>query len=317
MAKYIREESRRRTVRNAFSHYLSPVMVDRLTTGNIQLQLGGERRLLSIMFTDVVNFTALGERLEDDPETLTRFLNRFLSDATDAIQTFGGTIDKYIGDGIMAFWNAPLDDPEHALHACRAALAMCHRLNSVNEEIAAECTARGLSFSPLSIRIGINTGWCFVGNMGSRQRFSYSALGDPVNVASRFEGQCKIYGVNILIGESVKTSIEASEVVATLPVDLVRLVGKMAPTRVYAVLGEQDLARDACFIRLTAEHERMLQAYQAQAWDIAEERLARCRALGEHFGLTKVYELYSKRIAAFQTNPPGLGWDGVAIADTK
>jgi adenylate cyclase len=317
MAKYIREESRRRTVRNAFSHYLSPVMVDRLTMGNIQLQLGGERRLLTVMFTDIENFTALGEKLEGDPETLTRFLNRFLTDATDAIQASGGTIDKYIGDGIMAFWNAPLDDPEHALHACRSGLAMGQRLGSVNEEIAAECAARGLSISPLSIRIGINTGWCFVGNMGSRQRFSYSALGDPVNVASRFEGQCKVYGSNILIGESVKSSIGGSELVATLAVDVVRLVGKAAPTRVYAVLGGQDLARDTCFTHLAAEHECMLQAYQAQTWDIAEERLATCQALGERFGLTKLYKLYSRRIAAFRTNPPGPGWDGVAIADTK
>ena len=246
MARYVREEARRRTIRNAFSRYLSPVMVDRLTASARALKMGGERRELTVLFSDIRSFTALSERYEGDPEGLTALLGRYFTAMTVIIQENSGTIDKYIGDAIMAFWNAPLPVDRHPRTACLAALRMREGLLAFNEAMATEAQERGTPAEQLRIGIGLNTGTCFVGNMGSEQRFNYSVIGDPVNVASRIEGRCKSYGLDIVIGE---TTAAAAPDLAQLEVDRVRLLGKTTATRLFTLVGDQQVAGSERFER--------------------------------------------------------------------
>jgi adenylate cyclase len=198
---YAEERRRRHEITRAFQQYLSPALVERLAKDPSHLKLGGERRTLSILFCDIRGFTTIAEEMKDDPERLTTLVNRLLTPLSDAVLKQGGTIDKYIGDCLMAFWNAPVDDPDHAVHAVRAALDMLAALARVNEELEAEAQRERRPAQTLRIGIGINTGECVVGNMGSHQRFDYSALGDAVNLASRLEGVSKDYGISLLLGE--------------------------------------------------------------------------------------------------------------------
>jgi adenylate cyclase len=314
MARYVREEARRRTIRNAFSRYLSPVMVDRLATSARALRIGGERRELTVLFSDIRAFTALSERFEGDPEGLTALLGRYFTAMTVIIQENSGTIDKYIGDAIMAFWNAPLPVERHPRTACLAALRMREGLIALNEAMAAEAQERGTPPEQLRIGIGLNTGVCFVGNMGSEQRFNYSVIGDPVNVASRIEGRCKGYGLDIVIGET--TALAAPDL-AALEIDQVRLLGKTTATRLFTLVGDQNVAGSERFEELAGEHASMLQAYRTRDWAEAMARLRRCHHLGQDYGLADFYELYGMRIALFMTDPPPDSWDGSIVAEDK
>jgi adenylate cyclase len=314
MAKFIREEARRRTIRDAFGHYLAPAMVDRLASSRRELRLGGERRELTVLFSDIRGFTTLSERFARDPEALTRLLNRYLTTMTEAIQAAQGTIDKYIGDAIMAFWGAPLPVGRHAEAACRAALAMRERLGRFNAEIAAEHLGDNLIFEPLRMGIGINTGECFVGNLGSDQRFNYSVLGDAVNVASRLEGRSKAYGIDIVLGETTRAAVPE---LAALELDRVRLASKTDVTRIYGLLGDEALMRDERFLALTAAHEGMLAAYRARDWDEAERGLRSCRAWDDGFGLGTLYDIYADRLRRYRDRPPPEGWDGSELALSK
>lgn len=231
---YAEERRRRREIVRAFSQYLSPALVERLARDPSQLKLGGERRTLSILFCDVRGFTTIAEALKDDPEQLTALINRLLTPLSDIVLKHGGTIDKYIGDCLMAFWNAPLDDPQHARHAVAAALDMLDAMAALNAELRAEATANGTTYHSLRIGIGINTGDCVVGNMGSLQRFDYSVLGDAVNLASRLEGASKMYGVSLLIGEQTATSAEAD--FAVLELDRITVKGRTTAAPVYTVV---------------------------------------------------------------------------------
>ena len=184
-----------RRIRRAFRQYLAPEVVAQLAARPERLQLGGELRPMTILFCDIRNFTTLAEGT--DPRTLTSFLNSFLSPMTEIITAQKGTIGSYLGDGIMAFWNAPLDDPDHAKNAVRAAQAVRQKLFELNHGWEAEAQAVGKVFRPVRMGIGINTGECCVGNYGSQQHFNYSLLGDPVNLASRLESLSKIYGIDL------------------------------------------------------------------------------------------------------------------------
>ena len=314
MARYVREEARRRTIRNAFSRYLSPVMVDRLASSARALKIGGERRDLTVLFSDIRGFTTLSERYEDDPEGLTALLGRYFTAMTSIIQENSGTIDKYIGDAIMAFWNAPLPVEAHARQACLAALRMREGLLELNEAMAAEAAERSLAVSPIRIGIGLNSGVCFVGNMGSEQRFNYSVIGDPVNVASRIEGRCKGYGLEIVIGE---TTQQAAQDLATLEIDRVQLLGKTTATRLFTLVGDDKVAASERFEELAGEHRAMLAAYRSRDWDGAMAKLRRCHHLGQGYGLDLFYELYGQRIDAFRTDPPPPDWDGSIVAEDK
>lgn len=231
---YIEERHNRRQIIRAFSQYLSPALVQRLAQDPSQLRLGGERRTLSILFCDVRGFTTISEELRDDPEQLTSLINRLLTPLSDTVLKHNGTIDKYIGDCIMAFWNAPLDDPDHAVNAVAAAVEMLEATRRLNLELAEEARLSGRPPRVLRIGIGINTGDCVVGNMGSARRFDYSALGDSVNLASRLEGQSKNYGTPLLIGE--QTAKAAAGAFNIIELDRIRVKGRSELSPVFTVV---------------------------------------------------------------------------------
>lgn len=308
---YTRTEREKRAVRSAFGHYLAPALVEELASNPERLVLGGEMREMTILFSDIRGFTALSERF--DAEGLTAFMNRYLTPMTDAVLARGGTVDKYMGDAVMAFWNAPIDDDDHARNACRTALDMLERLNDLNGALQKENRAEKDDPLIVDIGIGINTGVCCVGNMGSAQRFDYSVLGDDVNLASRLEGQCKTYGLSILLGEATE---EAAGGLAMLEIDLIRVKGRSAPTRLYTLLGDESLAESPAFQKLRENQAAFLDAYRGQRWDDALRHLAACRQEGGP-ELATLYDLFSARIRAFRQRPPGVDWDGVYVAETK
>jgi adenylate cyclase len=227
---YLVSERRRREVQTAFGQYLSPALIERLAADPGLLSLGGDTREVTILFCDIRGFTSLSERL--DAQEVTRLVNRFLTAMSDAILDNGGTIDKYIGDCVMAFWNAPLDDPDHARQACRAAQAMRGHLRQLNEQLHAEAIEDTSSPGTINMGIGINTGDCCVGNMGSKQRFNYSALGDSVNLAARFEEETKKFGVDLVIGESTRQRIADLEF---HELGRITVRGRAEPVRVFTL----------------------------------------------------------------------------------
>jgi adenylate cyclase len=286
---------------------MSPHYVEELAAHPERLVLGGEMRVMTIMFCDIRGFTTLAEGM--DARTLTHFMNSFLSPMTEIITELKGTIDKYIGDCIMAFWNAPLDDPEHARNAIRAAQAMRRQLIELNRLWALEAEAAGKSTAPVRIGIGINSGECCVGNFGSEQHFDYSLLGDPVNLASRLEGLGKLYGIDLVIGE------ETAALLGGLPlveIDLVAVKGKSQAGRVYTLLPQASDA-DEDGLRL---HRALLDAYRRQDWAGALDLLddPRLAALAP---LAPVHALYRRRIGHFRSEPPPADWDGVFTAEEK
>ncbi|MEO1089180.1 MAG: adenylate/guanylate cyclase domain-containing protein [Pseudomonadota bacterium] len=309
LTNFVRTEAERGRVRRAFSLYLSPVLVRRLAANPTQLKLGGETRDLTIMFCDIRSFTSLSETMT--AAELTRFLNRFLTPMTDTIQDHSGTIDKYMGDGIMAFWNAPLDVPDHCEKACAAVLAMRARLAELNGELAAE---RGDAHRPVRIGMGLNTGECSVGNLGSERRFSYSAIGEPVNLASRFEGQCKVYGCDVLI--SVRTR-DGAPAFATLELDLVKVVGSQKPEPIFALLGDPAMAALLPFKRLEALQQAFLAAYRRRDWDTALARIDDCSKLDVGAPLVAYYAMMRERIGRLRTEALPDDWDAVVAAEQK
>ena len=222
LINFLKTEAERRQVRGAFSRYMSPALVEQLARNPDRLVLDGELRDMTLLFADIRGFTTISEQFKGDPKGLTKLINQFLTPMTNMILERSGTIDKHMGDCIMAFWNAPLDDEEHAANACDSALAMFTALEEVNSNIKADCEADGRDYHRLNIGIGLNSGPVYVGNMGSEQRFDYSVLGDAVNLAARLEGQSKNYGVGIVIGE---TSTRAADY-AVLELDLIAVKGK-------------------------------------------------------------------------------------------
>ncbi|MBF0353988.1 MAG: adenylate/guanylate cyclase domain-containing protein [Alphaproteobacteria bacterium] len=311
-ANFASEEKKRRQVRDAFSRYLSPAQVEKLAADPGKLTLGGEIKDMTLLFCDVRGFTTISEQF--DAQGLTRLINRFLTPMTDVILAHQGTIDKYMGDCIMAFWNAPEDDAQHASHACESALIMKERLVVLNDDLEAESKVENRKHIPINIGIGLNSGNVCVGNMGSDQRFDYSVLGDNVNLASRLEGQSKTYGVTCVIGEN--TYAEAPDY-ACLELDLIKVKGKTEAVRIFTLLGRPQMRHDPRFTTLEVEHKAMLAAYRAQKWDEALAHIATCRELGAWLRLEHLYDLYDERIADYRENSPGADWDGVYVAKSK
>ena len=311
---YFREEAQRRQIRSAFGQYLSPALVEQLADDPDRLVLGGETRDMTVLFSDVRGFTTISESYKNDPQGLTSLMNRFLTPLSNAIIDHNGTIDKYMGDAVMAFWNAPLDDESHALRACDAALDMLKRLGEVNTEREAEAKDAGQRFIPLDVGIGINTGDCVVGNMGSDIRFDYSVLGDSVNLASRLEGQSKAYGVPIILGSS--TAERVGDAFATLELDFIRVKGKTEPEIIHTLLGRRDEVDLARYQALRQQMHDMLKAYREGNWAGALQGVTACRKANGEFSLEALYDLYRRRIAAFQETAPA-DWDGVFTLQTK
>jgi adenylate cyclase len=314
-SNFVREQRQRRRIRSAFSQYLSPALVEQLAQSPEKLVLGGEEREMTIMFSDVRGFTAISESYKHDPHGLTMLMNRFLTPLTNAILDRKGTIDKYMGDAVMAFWNAPLDDAEHEINACAAALDMLERIDALNHEREIEAQQGGHVYIPMHVGIGLNTGICVVGNMGSDLRFDYSVLGDSVNLASRLEGQSKEYGFPIIVGS--KTALAAKDRFAILELDFIMVKGKTEPEVIYAVAGREDMAKSERFQQLRNLTIEMLACYRSRDWDGALFAIERGRQSDVGHLLELLYNLYEKRLHAYKQSPPPDDWNGAFALLTK
>ena len=270
---------------------------------------------MTIMFSDVRGFTTISESYKHDPQGLIALMNRFLAPLTDVIIEQKGYIDKYMGDAIMAFWNAPLDDKDHELNACEAALDMLERVDELNQAREQEAREEGRPFIPLNVGVGLNTGTCVVGNMGSDQRFDYSVFGDSVNLASRLEGQSKEYGFPIIVGS--RTALAAKDNFAILELDFIMVKGKSEPEVIYAIAGREDVMQSGAFQRLRNITIEMLGCYRNRDWPGALDAIERGRRSEDADTLEKLFKLYEVRIKDFQLNPPAEGWTGAYALLTK
>ena len=297
-------------VRNAMSRFVPPAIVERLAESPEKLVLGGESRELTLMFCDLRDFTSLSEGLS--AEEIIRFMNDYLTPMTDAIYAHGGTVDKYMGDAIMAFWNAPLDDTKHAIHAAEASLSMIKALDAFNLHRASGHRQVGHAYERAKFGIGLNTGLCSVGNLGSTQRFDYSAIGDPVNVASRLEGTTKMYGVPVIAAEVTR---HAAPDFAWLEMDRVRVKGRGAVTRIFSLVGDPAFAQSPEFHAWQEVHNAMLEDYRSSRFDEAQARAAKSSALAAA-PWRECYAVYFERFEKMKAAPPPRNWDGVrALAE--
>jgi adenylate cyclase len=312
---YVREQAQRRQIRSAFSQYLSPAFVEQLAQSPEKLVLGGEEREMTIMFSDMRGFTSISETYKNDPQGLTALMNRFLTPLTNAILDRKGTIDKYMGDAIMAFWNAPLDDKEHQLNACEAAIDMLERVDELNKVREQEAQEGGHAFVPLNVGVGLNTGACVVGNMGSDKKFNYSVFGDSVNLASRLEGQSKEYGFPIIVGS--RTALAVKDKFAILELDFIMVKGKKEPEVIYAIAGREDTAQSGRFQRLRNLTIEMLACYRSRDWEGALAAIGRGRRTDDARALELLYNLYEARIRGYQNDPPPEDWNGAFALLTK
>lgn len=308
---YLRAEMERRAVKQAFGLYISPDYMKELADNPEQLRLGGELRDITVMFTDIRGFTSISEQLK--PEELIHLMNDFLTPMSDLVMANRGTIDKYMGDAMMAFWNAPLLDPDHVRNACTAALSMNAALEPINARLVIKGTELGKVPIQLRAGIGVNSGPGAVGNMGSKQRFAYSVLGDAVNLASRLESQTKAYGVDILIGENTYAAVTDF---AALELDLIRVKGKQQPVRIFTLLGGHEAAKESEFHILKLAHDEMLALYRSADFSQAIERLKDC-LVHAPASIHGYYTMMGQRMAELQKTPPAAGWDGVFVAQSK
>ncbi len=314
-SSFVREQRQRVQIRGIFAQYMSPVLVEQLAQSPEKVVLGGEERELTIMFSDVRGFTSISESYKHDPQGLITLMNRFLTPLTDVIIEEKGYVDKYMGDAIMAFWNAPLDDKEHQLNACEAAIDMLERVDTLNQERAQEAQDQDRPFIPLNVGVGLNTGTCVVGNMGSDVRFDYSVFGDSVNLASRLEGQSKEYGFPIIVGS--KTALAVKDKFAILELDFIMVKGKKEPEVIYAIAGREDTAQSGRFQRLRNLTIEMLACYRSRDWEGALAAIERGRRTDEAHSLELLYNLYEARIRGYMENPPPEDWSGAFALLTK
>jgi adenylate cyclase len=316
-ASFTREEDQKKQIRGAFSQYLAPAVVEQLAQDPSQLKLGGENKEMTFMFSDIRGFTSISELF--DAEGLTRLINRLLTPLTDRILEHNGTIDKYMGDCVMAFWNAPLPVPNHPRDACKAGLSMIKSLRELNSLLEAEAVVEKREHRPMAIGIGINSGIACVGNMGSTQRFGYSVLGDPVNLASRLEGQSKSYHTTVVLGDTTAHHVPD---MAILELDMIKVKGKAQAVRIFTLLGDETLGATDGYKALRAKHDEMLAAYRAQEWDKAEALCNACKPLcqsltGAVCDISEFYDMYIERVGEYRAHPPGPNWDAVYVATSK
>jgi adenylate cyclase len=311
-SNYLSTEQERTRIRTAFALYLSPELVSRLSASPESLVLGGEEKEMTFMFCDIREFTVISERYKDDPRGLTKLINRFLTPMTGEILDRNGTIDKYMGDSIMAFWNAPIDNPNHPIDAADTALQMIPHLNKLNAELEKEAAEENRTFKQLRVGIGLNTGSCIVGNLGSEQRFDYSVLGDPVNLASRLEGQTKEYGFSIIVGESTAEHLGGY---AMIELDLIAVKGKQEAVRIFGLLGGPDHIDDPKFKSAKKLISEFLVLYRTRNWNDA---LALTEAMIELNPRLRIFaKMYRARIEDFLQSPPPADWDGVYRTTSK
>jgi adenylate cyclase len=295
-------ELERSRVRGAFAQYLSPEMVNRLAESSESLVLGGEKKEMTFLFSDIRGFTKISEQYKDDPEALTQLINQLLTVLSNAILDHGGTIDKYMGDCIMAFWNAPTDQTNHRQLAIEAAHSMNDALSKFNEEVKGS-----LNFK-LEIGIGINSGECIVGNMGSDKRFDYTVLGDAVNLASRLESQSSNYGLHMIVGENTYMNDSAFYMIE---IDKIAVKGKSSAETIYTCFKPEIKFMDG----FKEKHDAFLREYRLQNWEAARS------LIDELITSPNELELYYKhmrtRIDEYAINPPSSDWGGIYVAQNK
>lgn len=297
--KYFTEERQKRGLKSAFQHYLAPTVVNQMLKNIETLKLGGERKQLTALFSDIRGFTSIAENMP--PEQLVEFLNTYLSEMTEVILEHSGTVDKYIGDAIVAFYGAPLDQPDHAIRACKTTINMLIRL----KKLQVEWDARGLPV--MIIGIGINSGDMSVGNMGSRERFDYTIMGDQVNLASRLEGVNKEYGTHILISHFTYALLRQSPEAWTVrEIDTVRVKGRREPVTLYELVGYDSFYGHKR--ALLDQFNAGLQAYKARQWAHA---LAAFQAALQIEPADQPSQIYVTRCTDYQAHPPADDWDGV------
>lgn len=299
---YFIETRGKRQLTGLFGHYVPPELVDEMAKHPEAYSLDAESREMTVLFSDVRGFTTISEGL--NPKDLSALMNQFLTPMTRVIHEHRGTIDKYMGDAVMAFWGAPLPDVEHARHALRAGLDMLARVDQINKEFAAR------NWPPLKIGIGINTGSMSVGNMGSEFRMAYTVLGDAVNLGSRLEGLTKGYGVSLIVSEATR---EAVPEYAYREIDRVRVKGKDKPITIYEPLCLRDQLDSKWKDELKLYREA-LRLYRAREWDMAEMNFLN---LSRSSRSPELYRIYVERIAQFRQQPPRADWDGVYTHATK
>lgn len=291
----------RQHITRLFGQYVPPELAAEMSANPAHYTMAAQSRDMSVLFSDIRGFTDFAENLS--PTELADVLNAYLNTMTQIVQKQRGTIDKYIGDAIMAFWNAPIDLHDHAARAVQTALDMQAALPRLNEDFATH------GWPHVKIGIGVNTGRMSVGNMGSEFRMSYTVMGDAVNMGSRLEGITKQYGVGILVTEA---TVEADPVHAFMKVDDVRVKGKLKPVEIYEVLGEK-ATLPAEVLENARTFEAAFAAYQQQNWDEAERQLNTLNARTPR----TLYTIYLSRIALYRATPPDAGWDGVFVYTTK
>lgn len=309
IARAVEQERARLRIHRAFDKYLSPELVERIARDPSHLELGGEERDMTVMFCDVRGFSAISENMS--PQNIIQFLIGLLTPMTDILLAGRATIDKYVGDAIIAFWNAPVDDPLHASNAADAALAMIARLRELNSEMPRQ--EKYPWPGDVKIGIGLNSGMVCVGNMGSERRLNYSMIGDTVNLASRIEGLTKFYGVDIAIGADLADRLAQY---ALIQLDLVKVIGRTRPEKIFALLGGSSMKETASFERLAGNWQEFYRLYRSQQWDEALSRLESVDSEGE-WCLARLCAIYSDRIAELKADPPGDDWAGVYIAKEK
>ena len=298
---YFIESQRKQRLGRMFGQYIPSELVEEIDASGDELSLEGENKEMSVLFSDVRGFTTISESLE--PTELTRFMNEFLTPITRIIHDNRGTIDKYMGDAVMAFWGAPLNDEQHAQHALIAALEMVEAMKQVSADFAAK------DWPPIKVGIGISSGPMNVGNMGSSFRMAYTVMGDVVNLGSRLEGQTKNYGVDIIIAKETAAQVQGFK---TRELDLIRVKGKNIPITIFEPVGRsEDISKE--FAQDIDDYHEALALYRKRGFDAAQAIFQRLQDANPHM----LYELYLGRIAAFQAEPPGDDWDGVYVATTK
>ena len=305
---FAREFRLKQQIKKQFQSYLSKDLVEKLQKNPELLKLGGDSRELSIMFTDVRGFTSISEHYGDNVQGLTNIMNRYMTAMTAKILDNSGTLDKYIGDAQMAFWNAPLDDQQHAKNAVKTALSMLGDIDEFNRKIGAE------GVPPFGMGLGINTGMVVVGNMGSDQRFDYTCLGDAVNLASRLEGQSKPYGVKIVIGP--RTAEHVADEYFVVELDTIAVKGKKQGVNIYTVLGANKDLEAKNYLPFREMHSMMLDFYRSQKFTQAVDM---CEKLIPAFGgeMKNYYSMMIERSQEYIDNPPPKDWDGVYRATSK
>jgi adenylate cyclase len=302
--KYITEEKNKRFIRHAFSHFVTQSVVDELLANPEKIKLGGERKVCTVLFSDVVGFTTLSEQLT--PEALVSLLNQYLTEMTNVIFKYDGMLDKYEGDAIMAVFGAPIAHGNHALNSCLAALDMQEQL----EKLRALWGKQGKP--QLYARVGINTGTMVVGNMGSENRFDYTVMGDAVNLGARLESANKQYGTFIMIGENTYQAAKDHLIVREL--DLVRVKGKTELVRIYELISIKEKGISDQKSELIDNYNKGFTNYLNQNWDEAIKYFMMSYNIDQNDGPSKTY---IQRCRQFKENPPGEGWDGGFVFRTK